>query len=217
MLTIPAATTLVNGLTPLDGLGGSGLGGLTPLTPLNDPPAPAFGGLTPLPFGTAPANDPFAGAGFGGPGLGGPAYGSSFPGASANPYAAPSAPSAPRKKPRQSRSASSQVSAPAIGMLVVAILSLLGVVLNIVLAVAQQRAEMDPRTIGALCGAVVSGILMSIVIKGAINMMQLSDYQSAKNAATICLLPCTCCWLGLPFGIWAHVVLNRDAVQDAFR
>ena len=34
----------------------------------------------------------------------------------------------------------------------------------------------------------------------------------------VSMLPCSCCWtLGLPFGIWALVVLNQPEVKDAFR
>jgi len=63
--------------------------------------------------------------------------------------------------------------------------------------------------------AVEVGILL-----GAIRMLSLRSYQLAFAASVLAMLPCVtsscCCVLGLPFGIWALVVLNRPEVKSHF-
>jgi hypothetical protein len=69
-------------------------------------------------------------------------------------------------------------------------------------------------------GSSVVGILLAaVVIVGAVRMRNLESYGLAMAAAVITLIPCTspCCLLGLPFGIWALVVLSDDRVKAAFR
>lgn len=58
-----------------------------------------------------------------------------------------------------------------------------------------------------------------IIIKGAINMLRLRNYKTAKSAAILCMLPlCSAGFiLGIPFGLWALIVLNRPTVKAAFR
>lgn len=58
-----------------------------------------------------------------------------------------------------------------------------------------------------------------IIIAGAINMLRLRNYKTAKSAAILCMLPiCTAGFIfGIPFGLWALIVLNRPAVKTAFR
>jgi phage FluMu protein Com len=64
------------------------------------------------------------------------------------------------------------------------------------------------------------GVAMSIIILiGARKMKRLEGHTFAMAAAIIALVPCIspCCLLGLPFGIWALVVLNDPSVKAAFR
>jgi hypothetical protein len=64
------------------------------------------------------------------------------------------------------------------------------------------------------------GIIMSIIVlMGAIKMKGLENYGFAMAASIIALIPCTspCCFLGLPFGIWALVVLCDPVVKASFR
>lgn len=58
-----------------------------------------------------------------------------------------------------------------------------------------------------------------VIIKGAINMLRMRNYKTAKSAAILCMLPiCSAGFiLGIPFGLWALIVLNRPAVKAAFR
>jgi len=57
-----------------------------------------------------------------------------------------------------------------------------------------------------------------LVVVGAIKMKKLEHYGLAMTSAIVALVPCTspCCLLGLPFGIWALVVLSDGRVQTAF-
>jgi hypothetical protein len=48
-------------------------------------------------------------------------------------------------------------------------------------------------------------------------MLQMRSYGMAITTAIIALVPCHCsCLLGVPFGIWALIVLNREDVREAF-
>ena len=56
------------------------------------------------------------------------------------------------------------------------------------------------------------------VLFGAIKMLKLSSHGLAVATAVVAMLPCLgcCCLLGLPFGIWALVVLNKPEVRSQF-
>jgi len=70
----------------------------------------------------------------------------------------------------------------------------------------------------AVLGAleVIIGI---IIIVGALKMKRLESYGFAMAAAVLSMIPylSPCCCLGLPFGIWAIVVLSDGQVRAAFR
>jgi len=71
--------------------------------------------------------------------------------------------------------------------------------------------------IGAV-GEVLGLVLASIIIYGALEMKRVRNYGMAMAAAIIAMLPCHgCCIVGLPFGIWALVVLNDADVKAAFK
>jgi hypothetical protein len=64
------------------------------------------------------------------------------------------------------------------------------------------------------------GLMVEILILvGAVKMKNLKSYWLAVAAAIIAMVPCIspCCLLGLPFGIWALVVLSDYSVRAAFR
>jgi hypothetical protein len=55
------------------------------------------------------------------------------------------------------------------------------------------------------------------VLFGAIKMLKLQNHTLAVIACVAAMLPCGCCCLfGLPFGIWALVVLNKPEVKSRF-
>ncbi len=63
-------------------------------------------------------------------------------------------------------------------------------------------------------------LLMNVVtVVGALKMRRLESYSMARVAAILAVIPCTsaCYLLGVPFGIWALMVLARPEVRSAFR
>ena len=61
-------------------------------------------------------------------------------------------------------------------------------------------------------------VLDIVVILGGIKMKALRNHGLSMVAAIIAIVPCfgPCCVLGIPFGIWALVVLNDANVRAAF-
>jgi hypothetical protein len=57
----------------------------------------------------------------------------------------------------------------------------------------------------------------AVIFYGAIKMKDLQGYGLAMTAAILCLIPCfSICCLGIPFGIWALIVLLNADVKAAF-
>jgi hypothetical protein len=72
---------------------------------------------------------------------------------------------------------------------------------------------------GPLAGVISLAIaaLNGFVLFGAIQMLRLRNHGVAAVASVVAMLPCQCCCLfGLPFGIWALVVLNKPEVKSQF-
>jgi len=64
------------------------------------------------------------------------------------------------------------------------------------------------------------GIGLSIlVIFAGVKMKNLENYALSMTGAIIAVIPCfsPCCFVGIPFGIWAIVVLVAPEVKAAFR
>jgi predicted Zn finger-like uncharacterized protein len=138
-----------------------------------------------------------------------------------------------RSRDRYYEEALSAVSAPSICLMVFASLSIVVNLAHIAVRVlgTQMGAAPPPGpqgqqfaqgvVIGTIVGNVINGIgifLQPIVILGAIKMKQLKSYGLATTASILAMLPCGfCCLLGLPFGIWSLVVINRPDVKDSFR
>jgi hypothetical protein len=57
-----------------------------------------------------------------------------------------------------------------------------------------------------------------LVLIGAMKMQSLRSFEFAFAATILAMIPCLtpCCALGLPFGIWALVVLNKPEVKSHF-
>lgn len=58
----------------------------------------------------------------------------------------------------------------------------------------------------------------TVILIGAVRMQRLQSYTWAKVAAILAVIPCVgpCYLLGIPFGIWALVVLGKPEVRQAF-
>ncbi len=126
--------------------------------------------------------------------------------------------------------AQSQVSAPAIALIVVAALAILSNLLSLVLNLlgtgigTLAGSAPDERFVSLFSGgvgivtALVGIVVYGVMIFGAVKMKALESYALAITAAIIAMLPCSCCCLiGLPIGIWALVVLVDANVKAAFR
>jgi phage FluMu protein Com len=123
-----------------------------------------------------------------------------------------------------------RVSAPAVCLIVTAVLGLclqvLGILANIfnVGLMAHQMGNRGHVPI-VFTGPIAIGfgalgiILTIVVLVGAIRMKNLESYGLAMTASILALIPCTspCCLLGLPFGIWAIVVLSDPVVKTSFK
>jgi predicted Zn finger-like uncharacterized protein len=135
-----------------------------------------------------------------------------------------------RRRRRSFAEAESAVAGPAIALMVVggiAIgLAILGLVLNLLgvgLLAANPRGMAGPqqadsaRMFGSVVGGIIGICYGGIITSGAVKMKNLSSYGYAMTACIVAMLPCSaCCLLGLPFGIWGLVVLNKPEVKDAF-
>jgi hypothetical protein len=70
-----------------------------------------------------------------------------------------------------------------------------------------------------MAGCLLGLLLSALILMGALKMQSLRSYEFCVTAAILALLPCVtpCCLIGLPFGIWALVVLRAPEVRSQFR
>jgi len=148
--------------------------------------------------------------------------------------AAPASVAAPRTGPDPRARAQQMVAAPAICLMVTAglglVFGLVGLIINLsLMGRSQFMPGIDPE-IARLIQMVsygpvgitikVIGLAISaLILFGAIGMQKLTGHGLALTAAIVAMIPCfsPCCVLGLPFGIWALVVLNRPEVKSQFK
>ncbi|MDY3554855.1 hypothetical protein R5W24_003985 [Gemmata sp. JC717] len=123
-----------------------------------------------------------------------------------------------------SRYARSQVSGPAMGLLVTAAISVTALIVALIIDVVilatfrlepQQKTQITIRTTWAALMLVAN----FVIINGALRMKQLESHPLALTACILGMIPCLgpCFVLGLPFGIWGLTVLNESRVRRAFR
>lgn len=128
--------------------------------------------------------------------------------------------------------AAGRVKGPAIALIVITALGILGQLISMVANLAGMRTmptgDMPPefeRWITVMSGGlgVVFTVIMlavgGLIIYGAMKMMRLENYGLAMAASIIAMVPCLspCCCLGIPVGIWSIVVLTNAEVKAAFR
>jgi len=127
-----------------------------------------------------------------------------------------------------SEAALQQVSGPATGLIVVAILGFIAQVLTLIWqlgfsAFAANQMAQQPwgnmfspalTTVSSIIGIAVSGLILF----GGLKMKKLESHGLAMGASIIAMIPCIspCCLVGLPIGIWAVVVLSKPEVKGAF-
>jgi len=124
--------------------------------------------------------------------------------------------------------AAAQVKGPAIGLLVTAIVGLIVVVSNLVMNFAGISAypegEIPPWAeamsgTAGIIGAIIGLAIVAVIFMGAQKMKRLESHGFVMAASILAMVPCIspCCVLGLPFGIWALIVINKPEVKAAFR
>ncbi len=125
------------------------------------------------------------------------------------------------------------IAGPAIALMVMAGLGIAGSLFGLAMTLARRGAMpempgMDPgiaRIVRMLASgpfAIASnfiGIAIgALILFGALQMQKLTNRGFAVAVAIIAMIPCLspCCVLGLPFGIWALVVLSKPEVKSQF-
>jgi hypothetical protein len=79
----------------------------------------------------------------------------------------------------------------------------------------EVRQLMETPIVG--CIYFFGAAMYALIIFGAIKMMRLQSHGLAIAASVLIMLPCSwCCILGLGFGIWALVVINKPEIKSQF-
>jgi hypothetical protein len=125
--------------------------------------------------------------------------------------------------------AASRVAGPAISLMVCAglhmALGCIGIPFNIY-ALTQAAGggpglggQFAGNPVANLIGGFIALAIQGFILFGAIQMKKLSTYGVALAAAILSVIPCcsSCLILGIPFGVWALIVLMDQDVKSAFR
>jgi hypothetical protein len=66
--------------------------------------------------------------------------------------------------------------------------------------------------------ALIGMVMSALIFAGASKMQLLKNYEFAFVASILALVPCMtpCCFLGLPFGIWALVLISKPEIKSEF-
>ena len=115
--------------------------------------------------------------------------------------------------------AKSRLQIPAIVLIVLAALTAILRVGAIVMLLQQAGNAAPPLMVPMLVGHGVPLLLLIAVIAGCLKMLKVESYGSAMTAAIISVVPICSpgLVLGIPFGIWAIVVLNDPRVKASFK
>jgi predicted Zn finger-like uncharacterized protein len=140
----------------------------------------------------------------------------------------------PRRFSRAQERAKGRIMAPAICLLVAAILGVLAGLLQIGISFTPQPPLPPPqpgepewirefqkssRGPTALIGGVIGVVYCGIIIFASIQMLNMRMWGFSLAGSIMSMINCfnCCCILGLPFGIWATIVLSDQEVKNAFR
>jgi hypothetical protein len=139
----------------------------------------------------------------------------------------------PKRKAKGGSPAAARLSGPAIGLIVCGALSAVGYCINIpfniyqmtqpriIIPAGQPGAEfaaLSANPGGSVAFGVVAVLVSAFVIFGGIQMKNAKMYGVSMAAAIVSVIPCCspCLCLGIPFGIWALIVLMDADVKSAF-
>ena len=127
-----------------------------------------------------------------------------------------------RRRRRRYDSVEASLLGPGIGLIVVGVLAVLAGLANFMLmaggAAGNPGMRNDPGYRGGYYAGTVSCIIWGcIVTAGGVCMLIRKSHGLAKAGAITALLPCSgCCILGMPFGIWALMILGDPDVYNTF-
>lgn len=126
-----------------------------------------------------------------------------------------------------------KLKAPAIGLIVAGVLNavsglylLASTLIQFSAGVLDRNFSQDSERIGFYIGfwgtaalGILGFLVAPIIIYGAIQMMRGRSFGLSRTAAILAVIPLTsCCFvIGIPFGIWALVVLSQPDVKALFR
>lgn len=126
---------------------------------------------------------------------------------------------------------SNMVKGPAVGLIVTSsfwlLLLVLSLVLNLFKLVVGAKFDLQQAN-GPLGDAAIPVQLVGIMLLSGVNactlygglsMLQKRNYGVAMTAAVLSIIPCLspCYIVGIPFGIWAMVLMLRPDVRYGFR
>ena len=135
-------------------------------------------------------------------------------------------------RPGNGANAKSLVSAPAISLIVVSAICIfcmfIAMGIDAYLLLSGMAGRLPANNVGwaketqitvRVIGACFIIAINSLILFSAIKMKGLRNYSLALTGAILAVIPCIspCYFLGIPFGIWALVVLMRPEVRQAFR
>jgi hypothetical protein len=140
---------------------------------------------------------------------------------SAFPDALPAPAETPRPAPTPSlkEHAGALVLAPAIGLVVAAVIAFAWFVVKVATLGGQidEAAGLIPEHVPGLVAALAGLVGFVCLLAGGVQMMQLKSYRLALLAGVVAVAPWPWTWgVGWPLGIWALVVLSLPHVRAAF-
>jgi hypothetical protein len=124
------------------------------------------------------------------------------------------------------------VVAPAICLIITAILGILVDLAQIVMAAFMPAPKPDPNLPqwlndlqqgshgpAAIAGGAIFAVLSLVVLIAAIQMLRRRTWGFAFAGSIMAManIGNCCCLLGIPFGIWALMVLNKPEVKSSFQ
>jgi len=114
--------------------------------------------------------------------------------------------------------AKSKLTPPAVMLIIIAALGLLGVLANLVSLGGVNNAGDAEAAMILFFGIGLGAVFNCIILAGGIQMLNLKSRSLGVTAAILAMLPCgVCCIIGLPAGIWALVLLNDPMIIRAYR
>lgn len=132
----------------------------------------------------------------------------------------------------RNRNSSTEVQGPAIALITVSLIALtlgtLGLIVDILFIVTGMVEELDAVNNGPISEhtqvairsiwGIVLLVASSFVLYGAVQMKNLKNYRLAKTASIVAMIPLIgpCYILGIPFGIWAFVTLEKPGIRQSF-